>query len=133
MERKPLKRTGMARAKRGYWTCQRKRGGAKCGHVNPNRKRKCEMCEGAKRPKSKPKHMAVLTTMSYEEFVEITGGETCGICNAKPKARRLHRDHDHETGKARGLLCMRCNTALRQYMTISWLRSAAAYLERAER
>ena len=60
-------------------------------------------------------------------------GETCGICGRAPSGRRLHRDHEHVgAGHRRGLLCFRCNSALRTYMTLDWLRAAVAYLERAE-
>jgi len=100
--------------------------------VNPNRKQKCETCGGIRPPKSKPKHMQVLQTMTYEDFVEITGSETCGICGGVGKTRRLHRDHCHDSGRARGLLCFRCNTALPKRVDADWLEAAAAYLRRAE-
>lgn len=127
-----MKRSSLTRPRKGFWTCQRQHNGVKCGSLNPNRKQKCMVCGGAKPAKSKPKHMQVLTTMTYEDFVEITGSETCGICGAAPKAKRLHRDHDHRTGRPRGLLCFRCNSGLRDYMTLAWMRAAVAYLERSE-
>lgn len=37
--------------------------------------------------------------------------EACGI-SAKELKKGLHLDHDHKTGKSRGWLCVRCNTAL---------------------
>ena len=37
----------------------------------------------------------------------------CAICEQPPaKNRDLHVDHCHETGKVRGLLCLRCNTSI---------------------
>lgn len=66
----------------------------------------------------------------YEAWVERYG-ERCGICGAPPKTKRLHRDHDHRTGRARGLLCFRCNRLLPTYATLEWLRSAVAYIERS--
>lgn len=70
--------------------------------------------------------------MSYEQFVELNGGETCGICGRGPSTRRkLDRDHAHTVPPvARGLLCNRCNRALPSWVTVEWLRAAAAYLER---
>ena len=43
----------------------------------------------------------------------------------------MHRDHDHRTGRKRGLLCFTCNRfILGKYATAEKLRSAADYLER---
>lgn len=75
--------------------------------------------------------------IAYEQYVEINGGERCGICGAAAKPnRRLNRDHEHAgNGKPRGLLCPKCNRFLVQtryglVVTAEWLRAAAAYLER---
>jgi hypothetical protein len=40
-------------------------------------------------------------------MIEAQGG-TCAVCSGKPE----HVDHDHETGKVRGILCFLCNQAL---------------------
>src|SRR5437867_4106703 len=68
----------------------------------------------------------------YETFVEIQGlGECCAICKRSPKpgGRRLAIDSDHRTNTPRGLLCGQCNRRLRYYLTSSWLRKAADYLD----
>jgi hypothetical protein len=116
------------------WTCR------KCGARNERRFKKCQTltpmagaglaaCPGRRpKPRKKP-HEAERDATTYESLVERYG-EQCGICGAGPKTRRLHRDHDHSTGRVRGLLCFRCNVVLRGYMTADWLRSAAAYLDR---
>jgi hypothetical protein len=72
--------------------------------------------------------------ISYEDYIELNGGERCGICGrGRSPERRLQRDHDHRgEGLARGLLCFACNRWLRGFMTIEWMRAAIAYLERAE-
>lgn len=115
-----------------FWTCQRVVKGVKCAHLNPAVKRKCSAC-GKTRPKRKePAHKAILKAVLYEQWEELFG-QKCNICGRKPTAkRRLDRDHDHKTGKMRGLLCARCNRALPRWITPEWLESAAEYLKRAE-
>jgi hypothetical protein len=41
----------------------------------------------------------------------------CAICGIKAEAsyKGLHIDHNHETGKVRGLLCMHCNQGLGKF------------------
>lgn len=64
----------------------------------------------------------------YDELVEEHGSETCFICGASPKTRKLHLDHDHHTMTIRGLLCFRCNSTLSSWIDADWLRAAADYL-----
>jgi hypothetical protein len=118
---------------KGVWTCQRVTERVKCGHLNPNRKRKCERCGKTRPARKRPAHMSALD-LPYEYYVQINGGEHCGICGRVPDpGKKLHRDHEHKgVGFARGLLCFPCNLQLKHTSTVTWLHGAAAYLERAE-
>ena len=55
-----------------------------------------------------------VTDEDYERLLTAQGGH-CALCLTKPKSRRLHVDHDHATGRIRGLLCQSCNTGLKAY------------------
>lgn len=103
------------------WMCR------SCRSMNEPRKRKCQAC-GRKRPvKRQPKHMAA--KLSYEEHERRNGGPNCGICGKEPKPGKKHaRDHDHRRIRPRGLLCFRCNAAVRAYMTLEWAIKLVLYL-----
>lgn len=47
----------------------------------------------------------------FRDLVERQAGR-CAICGKTPTATSLHIDHDHATGRVRGLLCISCNTGL---------------------
>ena len=67
-------------------------------------------------------------TLAELEAVYDASDGKCQICGTVEK---LHLDHCHNTGKIRGLLCMRCNTAIgRMHDDPELLRKAIAYLER---
>ena len=67
----------------------------------------------------------------YDEMLAGQGGH-CALCPAVEGKRRLHIDHDHKTLVVRGILCFRCNSALRSYLTADWMRRAADYLDSSE-
>lgn len=53
-----------------------------------------------------------ISEADYQRRHEVQGGK-CLLCRRPPpKGKRLVVDHDHATGKVRGLLCKRCNTGL---------------------
>lgn len=68
----------------------------------------------------------------YKRGIEpyTLGGKdgTCEICGVEGK---VHWDHDHETGKFRGWLCVKCNTGLGKLGdNIEGLERALAYLRK---
>lgn len=79
-----------------------------------------------------------LLGFSYAELMARQAGR-CAICGSSESgvtrngmALFFHADHDHATGRVRGLLCHPCNTALGLMCDNPlFLRSAAAYLESA--
>lgn len=54
-----------------------------------------------------------ITLDQYDNILESQGG-VCAICGTDtPGGKgRFHVDHDHKTGKIRGLLCVKCNLTL---------------------
>ncbi len=79
--------------------------------------------------RAKLMHRYGLTEDSYNELLRAANG-CCQIC--KRKMKKLHIDHDHETGKVRGLLCMTCNQGLGKLGdTLERLLVAVEYLRAA--
>lgn len=62
-------------------------------------------------------------SMTIDEYDELFKkcNNSCQICNIdaeshyKKEGRNLCIDHDHKTGKIRGLLCNQCNSALGKF------------------
>ena|ERR1035437_5823272 len=74
-----------------------------------------------------------LTLAEYESMLAAQGG-VCVVCQSGPSGsaheKRLHVDHDHVTGRVRGLLCGGCNQALGySHEDADRLRRLAAYVE----
>ena len=92
---------------------------------------KCVAYERDRRSASRlPRKARVSTHDSYGDLLRKQGG-VCAICYHPPSAvRRLAIDHNHETGKVRGLLCTTCNMGLGFFKdSQARLQSAVDYLE----
>jgi hypothetical protein len=73
-----------------------------------------------------------ITEAQYARLLAAHVGR-CWICGKLPAKRRLHVEHDHKTGRIRGLACWKCNTGLARYSDNPViLRAAADYLESDE-
>ena len=56
--------------------------------------------------------------ISEHKYAEMLASQQnrCAICREQcGTGRRLAVDHDHSSGRIRGLLCFRCNTSLARY------------------
>lgn len=76
-----------------------------------------------------------ITLADYEAMHAAQGG-LCAICKQPERIRqkyglkRLAVDHDHVTGKVRGLLCQRCNQMIGHGADdVELLRKAIEYLQ----
>jgi hypothetical protein len=79
-------------------------------------------------------HHYGITISEYDAMIEAQQGK-CALCGTAPPRRRLRNDgepwrslvidHDHETGRVRGLLCGGCNIAMGRFDRIGLDRIAA--------
>lgn len=116
--------------------CYRAGGRAKRADCHPDRlqvaKGLCQQCynnlpENKERDARKRRLRKYgLSEREYQTLIDVRGWR-CWICDGAPKAI----DHDHITGKVRGLLCLSCNTGLGQFRdSTALLGSAIRYLQR---
>lgn len=70
-----------------------------------------------------------ITIEDYDKILKKQKGR-CAICGKK-KRQRLGVDHNHKTGKVRGLLCYNCNAGLGMFKEDkSFLKKAIKYVGR---
>lgn len=72
-------------------------------------------------------------TIDEKERLLVAQNFCCAACNSPDPGGRLgwHVDHDHQTGKVRGILCQKCNVALGHAKdNKTRLRMLVNYLER---
>lgn len=81
-----------------------------------------------------------LTLAEYHALLKKQRG-VCRICRTPERelhhktkrVRALAVDHDHRTGRIRGLLCGKCNRAIGNLHSITLLKRAVTYLEQSRR
>lgn len=118
-----------------------------CGTRLARNRRRCDC--GRKLPKKRvPAHARTLRDDPYEVYRQVNaelhgkafGGEwtpdCCGVCGKPPStSRHMDRDHDHLTGKPRGLACpgnTGCNALMPRQLTLKRARMIVRYLEEAQ-
>ena len=121
---------------------------------SPQKKNKCNTKEyknkwyrenRTKNRNTQLKYKFGITLEEYNLMVQSQGG-VCAICEGVNDTRRrgthngenvvmsLAVDHNHKTGKVRGLLCSGCNTSLGQFKDDPLLlQKAIKYLEQAKK
>jgi hypothetical protein len=124
--------------KRPYWQCRR------CSFRNLREHVNCRgtLPTGEPCPSQRPKkpvraHRRILQGKTYPLFVQaareihgVTDESCCNLaCGRQPSPeRKMDRDHDHVTGKPRGLLCggdTGCNVLLVRWITAPVARAIA--------
>ena len=71
--------------------------------------------------------------ITIEEYMAMTEQQQnlCALCGGPPQKKALAVDHDHDTGRVRELLCLKCNAGLGSFNDdLKVLRKAVAYLEK---
>ena len=79
----------------------------------------CQQMQRAQRKKYTSKErrdydLKVKYTLTPAEYtaMTLTQDGVCAICHRPPGSKGFNVDHDHETGKVRGLLCPACNRGI---------------------
>ena len=69
-----------------------------------------------------------LTEEIYQKILLLQNNQ-CAICQKETPGKLLHVDHNHSSGKIRGLLCAKCNAGLGLFADSSiLLQKASTYL-----
>lgn len=83
-----------------------------------------------KRKNTDLKYSYGLTLIEFNELLAKQDNR-CAICSNLIKGRNIHTDHNHITGKVRGLLCKNCNLGIGLFKdNFSLLIRAADYIKR---
>lgn len=82
---------------------------------------------------ARAQQLKVKFKMTLDEYNSLLTSQKygCAICGKKEEKIHLSVDHDHVTGKNRGILCANCNNGLGRFKDSSeFLRKAANYIDK---
>ena len=105
-------------------------------NTDPEAKLKRKIRESRRKGKdplvSRKAELKRLYGITWEDYVSMlkNQGEVCAICKQEcSTTKMLSVDHDHATGRVRGLLCNGCNTSLARFKdSVVLLKRAIDYL-----
>lgn len=106
------------------------------GHERPVERvgKACKVCLQIRTKNDLQQHHRLISLGEYNRRFQIQGG-CCKICSRHQSIlnKRLSVDHDHQTGKIRGLLCNSCNLAIGNFKeSLNLIKQAVIYLESEE-
>ena len=84
---------------------------------------------------SRKSHLKLNYNMTLRQYADVLAAQNgvCAICGKPSVKQKLNVDHNHATGKLRGLLCWKCNVGIGHFdEDLSSLRKAIKYLEKYE-
>lgn len=99
----------------------------KCKSAKDGLYPRCPACH----ERSRLKILYGITPEQYDEIFRRQAG-SCAICRQKQEDLnvRLGVDHDHKTGRIRGLLCGRCDLSIGKFEdNVELLEAAMVYLK----
>lgn len=106
-----------------------------CRQCKNRRSRERRKAHPAARETARAAHLLRTYGISRDQYeaLLVDQGGVCAICGQPERTtRRMAVDHDHKTGKIRGILCHGCNTGLGAMREKAEVMAAAIrYLERA--
>lgn len=114
-----------------YWPPKIRKGTCKkCSNHHSHKKLYAEKDGAWLAYKRRLKSRYGISTEQYEHLL-LLQNNVCAICGQNNKnGKRLAIDHDHVTGKVRGLLCNACNGFLGQFKEdTNILMKAISYIE----
>ena len=71
-------------------------------------------------------------TPKEREKLYINQNGKCAICSTPWDYIKINTDHNHKTGKVRGLLCPKCNLGVGYLDNKNWHNNALKYLKETE-
>jgi len=103
-------------------------GTARNGRKYPQSRCKACVIKSAKRSNQRTRLKRYGLTIEQRDSMALAAEGKCAICEQEMK---LVVDHDHLTGKARGMLCSACNSGIGMLKDdIRLLQAAILYLQR---
>jgi len=87
--------------------------------------------------KAAAKRLKYTFGLTYDEYLAMLAGQggVCAICGTFPYSKKAHLsvDHCHVSGKIRGLLCGKCNSAIGFFNDrIDLMKTAIVYIQKAK-